>query len=234
MTSSGAQLFYKQWLPEDGEVRAMVLYLHRYADTCTYSWEGERRPPLTVRSKLSSDHQECVLLRVLLWYAEPSCDGPGGPLAMQGSSALAGGIGVGGLGPTPTPMLSCSPSFFFAPLKTSPHPARLRFCRCAFPHAAESAIKLAQSHYLVLGLDYEGFGLSSGIHGYIPSFKALVDDVVDFTDALQGEAQRLPGMQLLLLALEAAAAPCPVPPFSLPLSLYIPYCSYHCAPPSAL
>lgn len=53
---------------------------------------------------------------------------------------------------------------------------------------AESAIKLAQSQYLVLGLDYEGFGMSSGIHGYIPSMKALVDDVVEFTDALQGKA----------------------------------------------
>jgi len=40
VTSKGAQLFYKQWMPESGEVRGMVLYLDRYGDTCTYTWEG--------------------------------------------------------------------------------------------------------------------------------------------------------------------------------------------------
>lgn len=28
-------------------------------------------------------------------------------------------------------------------------------------------------------MDYPGFGLSEGLHGYIPSFDRLVDDVVE-------------------------------------------------------
>jgi len=50
-------------------------------------------------------------------------------------------------------------------------------------------VRLAQAQYLVVGLDYEGFGLSQGIHGYIQCFDTLVDDVVEFADALQGTAE---------------------------------------------
>ncbi|KAG0609398.1 hypothetical protein M758_8G181000 [Ceratodon purpureus] len=33
--------------------------------------------------------------------------------------------------------------------------------------------------YAVYGMDYPGFGLSEGLHGYIPNFDILVDDVIE-------------------------------------------------------
>ncbi|KAF3332669.1 caffeoylshikimate esterase-like isoform X3 [Carex littledalei] len=41
------------------------------------------------------------------------------------------------------------------------------------------ARKIASAGYGVYALDYPGFGLSEGLHGYIPSFDAMVDDVVE-------------------------------------------------------
>ncbi|KAJ8492204.1 hypothetical protein OPV22_013925 [Ensete ventricosum] len=39
--------------------------------------------------------------------------------------------------------------------------------------------KLASVGYGVFAMDYPGFGLSEGLHGYIPSFDSLVDDVIE-------------------------------------------------------
>ncbi|XP_024011914.1 caffeoylshikimate esterase isoform X2 [Eutrema salsugineum] len=41
------------------------------------------------------------------------------------------------------------------------------------------ARRLALSGYGVFAMDYPGFGLSEGLHGYIPSFDLLVDDVIE-------------------------------------------------------
>ncbi|XP_068637760.1 caffeoylshikimate esterase-like [Aristolochia californica] len=38
---------------------------------------------------------------------------------------------------------------------------------------------IAAAGYGVYALDYPGFGLSEGLHGYIPSFNQLVDDVIE-------------------------------------------------------
>jgi hypothetical protein len=35
-------------------------------------------------------------------------------------------------------------------------------------------------------MDYPGFGLSDGLHGYIPNFDQLVDDVVEQYAAVKG------------------------------------------------
>jgi alpha-beta hydrolase superfamily lysophospholipase len=37
-------------------------------------------------------------------------------------------------------------------------------------------------------LDYPGFGLSEGLHGYIPSFDTLVDDVAETFAKFKGIA----------------------------------------------
>lgn len=48
------------------------------------------------------------------------------------------------------------------------------------------AKKLAASGFGVLALDYPGYGLSDGLHGYIPSFDSLVDDVVEHFSKVKG------------------------------------------------
>lgn len=40
----------------------------------------------------------------------------------------------------------------------------------------DTGIRLAKAGFAVYGIDYEGHGKSSGLHGYIPSFDDLVDD----------------------------------------------------------
>ncbi|KAF7820014.1 caffeoylshikimate esterase-like isoform X2 [Senna tora] len=42
------------------------------------------------------------------------------------------------------------------------------------------ARKLVSSGYGVFAMDYPGFGLSEGLHCYIPSFDTLVDDVIEY------------------------------------------------------
>lgn len=49
-----------------------------------------------------------------------------------------------------------------------------------------TAKKLASSGYGVFALDYPGFGLSDGLHGYITSFDSLVDDVIEHFSKLKG------------------------------------------------
>lgn len=41
------------------------------------------------------------------------------------------------------------------------------------------AKKIASSGYGVFAMDYPGFGLSDGLHGYIPSFNDIVNDVAE-------------------------------------------------------
>ncbi|KAH9739361.1 Hydrolase 4 domain-containing protein [Citrus sinensis] len=63
------------------------------------------------------------------------------------------------------------------------------FCKSWLPETSQpkglvcychgTARKLASSGYGVFAMDYPGFGLSAGLHGYIPSFDRLVDDVIE-------------------------------------------------------
>nr|XP_017246773.1 PREDICTED: monoglyceride lipase-like [Daucus carota subsp. sativus] len=66
---------------------------------------------------------------------------------------------------------------------TSPLIALICFCHgfgdtCTF-FVEGIASKLASSGYGVFAMDHAGFGLSEGLHGYIPSFHKLVDDVAE-------------------------------------------------------
>eukprot|EP00246_Nothoceros_aenigmaticus_P012780 TRINITY_DN4113_c0_g1_i1.p1 TRINITY_DN4113_c0_g1~~TRINITY_DN4113_c0_g1_i1.p1 ORF type:complete len:396 (-),score=69.04 TRINITY_DN4113_c0_g1_i1:265-1452(-) len=53
---------------------------------------------------------------------------------------------------------------------------------------------LASKQYAVFALDYPGFGLSSGLHGYISNFDQMVDDVVEHFASVRSrpELQGLP------------------------------------------
>ena len=53
-------------------------------------------------------------------------------------------------------------------------------------HALGVAMKLASCGYGVFAMDYPGFGLSEGLHGYIPNFDCLVDDVVEHFSKIKG------------------------------------------------
>ncbi|XP_028091344.1 caffeoylshikimate esterase-like [Camellia sinensis] len=52
-------------------------------------------------------------------------------------------------------------------------------CNCFMELFTGIARKLVFSGYGVFAMDYPGFGLSEGLHGYIPSFDILVDDVIE-------------------------------------------------------
>lgn len=45
---------------------------------------------------------------------------------------------------------------------------------------------IAASGYGVYALDHPGFGLSEGLHGYVPSFDALVDNVIEIYTKIKG------------------------------------------------
>lgn len=47
---------------------------------------------------------------------------------------------------------------------------------------------LAVAGYAVYGMDYPGFGLSEGLHGYISNFDTLVDDVIEQYRAIKGKS----------------------------------------------
>ncbi|KAF9591374.1 hypothetical protein IFM89_004059 [Coptis chinensis] len=53
---------------------------------------------------------------------------------------------------------------------------------------------IALSGYAIYAIDHPGFGLSEGLHGYIPSFDELVDNVIERYRNIKGksEASKLP------------------------------------------
>lgn len=50
------------------------------------------------------------------------------------------------------------------------------------------AKQIAAAGYAVYAMDYPGFGLSEGLHGYIPSFDQLADDVIEQYTKIKGMA----------------------------------------------
>jgi caffeoylshikimate esterase len=55
-----------------------------------------------------------------------------------------------------------------------------------FPFLSGIAKAIASAGYGVFALDYPSFGLSEGLHGYIPSFDTLVDDVAEHFTNVKG------------------------------------------------
>ena len=54
------------------------------------------------------------------------------------------------------------------------------------------SLLLKTSGYGVFSMDYLGFGLSEGLHGYIPSFEELIDDVIEhFPKSGHGHSSRI-------------------------------------------
>ena len=51
---------------------------------------------------------------------------------------------------------------------------------------------MASSGYAVFAMDYPGFGLSEGLHCFIPSFDGLVDDVIEHYSKIKGNLPILP------------------------------------------
>eukprot|EP00250_Pteridium_aquilinum_P007721 c17387_g1_i1 orf=282-1445(-) len=53
---------------------------------------------------------------------------------------------------------------------------------------------LAKAGYAVFGMDYPGFGLTAGLHGFIPDFDKLVDDVIENYSEIKArpEFEKLP------------------------------------------
>lgn len=48
------------------------------------------------------------------------------------------------------------------------------------------AKRIAAAGYIVYALDHPGFGLSEGLHGYIPSFDGLVDNIIERYARIKG------------------------------------------------
>ncbi|XP_050374430.1 caffeoylshikimate esterase-like [Argentina anserina] len=51
------------------------------------------------------------------------------------------------------------------------------------------ARRIAQSGYAVYAVDYPGFGLSEGLHGYISDFDELVNDVIEQFTSIKGRSE---------------------------------------------
>ncbi|CAL9186805.1 caffeoylshikimate esterase-like [Musa acuminata AAA Group] len=60
------------------------------------------------------------------------------------------------------------------------------------------AKRIADAGYAVFAMDYPGFGLSQGLHGYIPSFDGMVDQVIERYAAIRG-TKEVRGLQHFLL-----------------------------------
>lgn len=56
-----------------------------------------------------------------------------------------------------------------------------------YPRVLGIAKHIAASGYGVYAIDHPGFGLSEGLHGYIPSFDAVVDNVIEQFTIMKGE-----------------------------------------------
>ncbi|KAL5743299.1 hypothetical protein ACOSQ2_026415 [Xanthoceras sorbifolium] len=77
--------------------------------------------------------------------------------------------------------------------EASPPKAVVCFCHgygdtCTF-FGEGIARKLASAGYGVFAMDYPGFGLSEGLHGFIPNFDRLVDDVIEHYSKVKGNPE---------------------------------------------
>ncbi|RWV84641.1 hypothetical protein BHE74_00008232 [Ensete ventricosum] len=68
-----------------------------------------------------------------------------------------------------------------------PKPGTTTKAALFFCHGYGIAKRIADAGYAVFAMDYPGFGLSQGLHGYIPGFDGMVDQVIERYAAIRGQ-----------------------------------------------
>ena len=119
-----------------------------------------------------------LIQRELKYSGRAGCQERALPPRLHFSSAMDMGIRALSFLKVALLVLSCFTLFFFS----IPLPACL-LTSLKIPGIAK---RIAAAGYAVYAMDYPGFGLSYGLHGYIASFDGMVDHVIEQYARIRG------------------------------------------------